>query len=152
VIAGALPSCSNKIRKNELDVETLCVKLTTLISDYKDRSTICVGIPQGAKKTKEKTGNDDLHVEYRFMYRDSSTFYIRNDVWSISQVNIASMYDEGVTAYKKQHGLDTLRYSGASKGTYWNETVLGDFTLGYRSSSQTMKNIFDKAINSVTRQ
>lgn len=127
-----------------------CVELLILKSEYEDDHEICVDLPKGGKIKKSRTGNDKIFVEYQFVYSDSSIFYVRNDVWSISQVNISNLFEAGVAAYRKDHPRDTLHFSGNSNGRFWRESVLGNFTLGYVSPSETKMNYFDKAIRTVT--
>ena len=126
--------------------------LTTVTSDFDEKEVFTVLLPKSGKKEKHYPHFGKIYTEYRVYYRDSSTFYISNDIWNGSQLNAGNLYEIGIRGHTKEDFLDTVSYHGLQEnGRYWEETMLGEVVVGYSNVPRSRKEEFDKAVSSVKK-
>lgn len=122
--------------------------LTTVVSDFDAEKTFIVLLPKNGKKKKHYPQNGKVYVEYRVTYPDNSVFYLSNDIWNGSQLNVENLIEIGINGHTKETPMDTVSYSGGN-GKYWKEQFIGDIAIGYVSASSVMKEKFENAISSI---
>ena len=134
-----------KISDTEKDYSFL---LTTIVSDFEQEKTFVAPLPKRGKKEKVYPQNGKIYVEYRVSYPDNSIFYLSNDIWNGSRLNVENLIEIGINGHTKETPMDTVMYSGG-EGRFWKEQFIGDIVVGYVDASPLMKIEFEKAITSL---
>ncbi|MEZ4986707.1 MAG: hypothetical protein R2795_17000 [Saprospiraceae bacterium] len=122
--------------------------LTTIVSDFEQEKNFVALLPEKGKKKKVYPQNGKIYIEYRISYPDNSVFYISNDIWNGSRLNVENLIVIGVNGHTKEVPMDTVSYSGG-EGKFWKEQFIGDIVIGYVNASPLMKNKFENAITSL---
>ncbi len=117
---------------------------------FDNYNSVSLRVPSGYYK--EKVFREGL-CEYRFIYKDSSAYYISNDVWFGSNLNFPNREAIGHSAYAKERLNDTISIGGRQpNGLYWMESILGNITVGYINISDTQKRQFEKVLASIKKE
>lgn len=149
LVVSILLSCNAKMANTSKSSMQMKIKISTIKSDFEKKSTYQIDLPRGSKRNKVYTQNGEVEMDYRFSYPDGSKFYISNDVFHGSPLNMENLYNIGERGYNKRAN-DTLMFEGVQKNNkYWKEHMLGYIVVGYIDASSTKKIEFDKAINSI---
>lgn len=122
--------------------------LTTIVSDFEQEKTFIAPLPKKGKKKKVYPQNGKIYIEYRVSYPDNSVFYISNDIWNGSRLNVENLIAIGINGHTKETPMDTVSYSGG-EGKFWKEQFIGDIVIGYVNASPSMKDEFENAITSL---
>ncbi|MCB9351686.1 MAG: hypothetical protein H6573_29945 [Lewinellaceae bacterium] len=104
--------------------------------------------PKKERKKKVYPQNGNIYIEYRVSYPDNSVFYLSNDIWNGSRLNVENLIAIGINGHTKETPMDTVLYSGG-EGKFWKEQFIGDIVIGYVNASPSMKDEFENAITSL---
>lgn len=119
----------------------------TIYNKFRDKQEIFhvhFHLPKGYNLITNMSGSD---VENRYIYSDSSVFYIANNVgWVLpNQQNILSSGMHSVL-----FDSDTFQCEGqVENNLYWKEIKLYDLSLGYINASAERKVFFDYALRDI---
>lgn len=122
--------------------------LTTIASDFKVEKTFVVSLPAKGKKEKIYPQNGKIYIEYRISYPDNSVFYLSNDIWNGSRLNVENLISIGINGHARETLMDTVSYSG-NEGSFWKQHFVGDIVVGYINASSSMREKFEIAITSI---
>ncbi|WP_339609469.1 hypothetical protein [uncultured Planktosalinus sp.] len=106
-------------------------------------------LPKGFEKEIIEHGND---IEHRFIYPDSSVFYIteENGTPTINYNNIDSDSTSIQKSFLATMENDTLTLRGIDKyGKYWKNKRLKAVSIGYLNATKNRKIEFDKSISTL---
>ena len=143
--------CGNWSNKVATDKSTYTFLMTTITSDFEEIKTIEVPLPKRGKKKKIYPQNGEIYVEYQISYPDNSTFYITNDIWNGSRLNVDNLIEIGINGHTKESLLDTVSYQGG-ENQFWKEQFLGEIVVGYVNASPSKKEAFENAIASINKK
>ena len=123
--------------------------LATITSDFDKERAFQVPLPKGGNKKEHYPQHGRVYVEYRVSYPDNSVFYLSNDIWNGSRLNVENLIGIGINGHTKEAPLDTVSYSGGEK-LFWKEQFIGDIVVGYVNASSARKDEFEAAIRNMT--
>lgn len=150
VFIGCNPNTTNKSVQKANNQYRFSFK--TIESDYEKYAKYSILLPAHGMKEKFYPHNGEIYIEYRISYKDSSTFYISNDIWNMSQVNARHLLEIGVNGYNKKAIVDTISYEGIQKNKrVWKEILLGEIVVGFSNVPKSRKLEFEKGLNSVEK-
>lgn len=141
-------SCSSSSKVTSR-IKTYLFQMTTVSSDFENEQKIEIQLPKG-KKTKIYPHNGKVYIEYQISYPDKSIFYVTNDIWNGSRLNVKNLVQIGINGHTKERLLDTISYSGGETN-FWKEQFIGDIVVGYNNASNSRKSEFEKAIKSIKK-
>lgn len=108
-----------------------------------------ISVPKGFEKKIIIHGND---IEHRFIYPDSSVFYITEEEGTPS-INYRNIDNDSTAIQKSFLALmenDTLTLSGKDQyGKYWKNKKLKEISIGYLNASKNRKGDFEESILSL---
>ncbi|NMH24465.1 hypothetical protein [Flavobacterium solisilvae] len=89
--------------------------------------------------------------EYRFVYKDSSIFYVSSNIYNGSRLNYDNLFSIGINGYNKRNTIssDIIKNEGVNKNLYWLEFILGDYVVGYVGVKEERKNEFNEMVKNV---
>lgn len=101
----------------------------------------------------EKSTREGL-CEFVFRYpQQSGIAYVSSDVWYGSALNFDNRMKIGHDAYTKESTMDTILLGGIQdNGRYWVERIIGDYMVGYVNTDSVLKEKFEVAFASITKQ